>query len=157
MEAGCDGGTREDSNKRSSWSVRDVQGSLNSHRFLFGDLCRLSLLPWALNAKFPSKVWGWRASPQLQCPIGPSPCTLLGQEVVSLALGPLLFPITLTALRAASASCYIVLLFSTPDSIRYLLSFSFLPLDFDTNLESAFFVKRMKGDISWGLDAAPHI
>lgn len=74
---------------------------------------------------FPARCEAGGHRPSSSAPVGPFPCTVLGCGVVSLALGPLFFPIALTAPRAASASCYIMLLFSTCDSIRNLLSFFF--------------------------------
>lgn len=70
-------------------------------------------------------------NPSFQCPpVGPSPCILLGPVVAPLA-ATISFPCCLHKLLH-----YIMHLFSTCDSIRYLVSGFFHPLCFDNSLPS---------------------
>lgn len=81
---------------------------------------------WALKAKLPCRVWAWLEG-IAPAPSAPQWAPLPAQVLAMwwyLWLSPFLLPAALTVPVAAFASCYIMLLFSTCDSIRYLIFLS---------------------------------
>lgn len=137
---------REKRQKETHWSMKDVQSSLAVQTFLLGIF---GSCPSCLKTNLPRRLWA--------CLEGITPASSVPQwaplPAHFLAMWWHLWLCPFPSL-AVCTSCYTMHLFSTCDSIRYLVSDFFHPLCFDNSLTS---VWKGQGGVFSFRCCSPHL